>query len=70
MATERLRFWEKKRGENQRILAMLNSGQFTASDGGVLDDTTLAEVRQWATRRVAECEARVAEELAKHRAPL
>jgi len=70
MATERLRFWEEKLDENQHILAMLNSGQFKARDGGVLDETTLAEARQWATRRVAECEARVAEELAKRRAPL
>jgi hypothetical protein len=49
---------------------MLNSGQFTSRDGSVLDETTLAEVWKWAVRRVAECEARVAEELAKHRAHL
>ena len=70
MATERLQFWEEKLDENQHILAILNSGQFKASDGSVLDETTLAEVRKWATRRVAECEARVAEELAKRRAHL
>jgi hypothetical protein len=68
MATERVRFWEEKLSENQHILDMLNAGQFRARDGGVLDETTLAEVRTWATRRVAECEARVAEELAKRRA--
>ncbi len=70
MATERLRFWEEKLGENQQILDMLNSGQFKASDGKGLDETTLAEVRKWATRRVAECEARVAAELAKRSAQL
>ena len=66
MANERLHFWEEKLGENQHILAMLNSGQFKASDGGASDEQTLAEVRKWATRRVAECKTRIAEELAKH----
>ena len=65
MATERLRFWEEKLSENQHILDMLNSGQFTSRDGAALDETTLAEMRKWATRRVAECEARVAEALVK-----
>jgi len=60
MANERLRFWEEKMGENQHILAMLDAGQFRSSDGGVIDEKTLAEVRKWATRRVAECEARIA----------
>jgi hypothetical protein len=69
MADDRLRFWEEKLGENQQIVEMLNSGQFKSSDGSALDDKTLAEVRKWATRRVAECEARVAEELAKRNAP-
>jgi hypothetical protein len=68
MANERLRFWEEKLGENQQILEMLNSGQFKSSDGGVIDKKTLAEVRKWATRRVEECEARIAEEWAKLRA--
>jgi len=65
MANERLLFWEEKRNENQQILEMLNSGQFKSSDGGMIDEKTLADVRKWATRRVAECEARIAEELAK-----
>ena len=60
MANERLRFWEEKMGENQHILAMLDAGQFRSSDGGVIDEKTLAEVRTWVTRRVAECEARIA----------
>ena len=68
MANERLHFWEEKLGENQHILAMLNSGQFKASDGGTIDEQTLAEVRKWAMRRVAECETRIAEELAKRSA--
>ena len=38
---------------------MLDSGQFKAGDGGVIDEQTLAEVRKWAKRRVAECEARI-----------
>jgi len=40
---------------------MGDTGQFKAGDGQVLDEQTLAEVRQWAARRVAECEARIAE---------
>jgi len=70
MANERLHFCEAKLGENKHILDMLHSGQFKSSDGGVIDEQTLAEVRKWATRRVAECEARITEELAKLRAPL
>jgi hypothetical protein len=61
MADERLLFWEKKLVENRQILEMVDTGQFTAGDGQVLDEQTLAEVRQWAARRVAECEARIAE---------
>jgi hypothetical protein len=61
MADERLLFWQKKLAENQQVLEVINSGQFTSSDGGVIDETTLAEVRQWAMRRVRECEARIAE---------
>jgi hypothetical protein len=68
MANEHILFWEKKLVENQQILEMLNAGQFKAGDGGDMDERTLAEVRKWATRRVAECEARIAEELAKRRA--
>ena len=65
MANDRPHFWEEKLGENQQTLEMLNSGQCKSSDGGAIDAKTLAEVRKWATRRVAECEARMAEELAK-----
>jgi hypothetical protein len=54
-------FWEKKLAENQRILAMLDTGQFKAGDGSVIDPQTLAEVRTWALHRVAECAARIAE---------
>jgi hypothetical protein len=61
MANERLHFWEEKLSENQQILEMLNSGQLKSSDGGVIDEMTLAEVRKWALGRVAECEARIAE---------
>jgi len=61
MADEKVLFWAKKLVENQHILAMLNAGQFKAGEGAVLDEKTLAEVRKWAVRRVAECEARIAE---------
>ena len=61
MADEHVLFWEKKLVENRQILAMLDAGQFKAGDGGVIDEQTLAEVRKWAKRRVAECEARIAE---------
>ena len=60
MANDRRHFWQEKLDENQRILDMLNSGQLTSSDGGVLDEKILAEVRKWATGRVAECQARIA----------
>jgi hypothetical protein len=61
MADERLLFWEKKLVENRHILAMVDTGQFKAGDGQALDEQTLAEVRQWAVCRIAECEARIAE---------
>jgi len=61
MADAHALFWEKKRAENQQVLDMIDSGQFKASDGSVLDETTLVEVRQWAMRRIMECEARIAE---------
>ena len=57
-------FWEKKLAENQRILAMLDAGQFKAGDGSVIDKQTLAEVHMWALRRAAECEARISERTA------
>jgi len=62
-ADETCVFWEKKLAENQRILAMLDSGQFKAGDGSVIDEQTLGEVRTWALRRVAECEARISERI-------
>ena len=58
-ADEHLLFWEKKLVENRQILEMLDSGQFKAGDGDVIDEQTLAEVRKWAMHRVAECEARI-----------
>jgi hypothetical protein len=61
MVNDRLHFWQEKLDENQRILDMLDSGQLTSSDGGLIDEKTLAEVRKWATGRVAECKARIAE---------
>ncbi len=59
-ADEHVLFWEKKLVENRQIVEMLDAGQFKAGDGGVIDERTLAEVRKWAMRRVAECEARIA----------
>jgi len=59
MADEHVLFWEKKLVENRQIVEMLDAGQFKAGDGGVIDERTLAEVRKWAMRRVAECEARI-----------
>jgi hypothetical protein len=61
MASERVRFWQKKLAENQQILDLLDAGQFQTSNGDVPDEQATAEVRAWAARRVAECEARLAE---------
>jgi hypothetical protein len=61
MADEWRQFWEKKLAETQHILAMIDSGHLKASDGGWIDEQTLAETRKWAVRRVAECQARIAE---------
>jgi hypothetical protein len=61
MADERREFWEKKLTENQHILDMIDSGHFTAGDGSVMDAETIAEMRAWAMRRVAECVARIDE---------
>jgi|RhiMetdeSRZDD1v2_1073273.scaffolds.fasta_scaffold657691_2 hypothetical protein len=61
MANERLRFWQEKLDENQHILELLDAGQFISSDGGLIDEKTLAEVRRWATGRVAECKVRITE---------
>jgi len=59
-ADEHVLFWEKKLVENRQIVEMLDAGQFKAGDGGVIDGQTRVEVRKWAMRRVAECEARIA----------
>lgn len=61
MASERVLFWQKKLAENQQILDLLDAGQFQTSNGDVPDEQATAEVRAWAARRVAECEARIAE---------
>ena len=61
MASERVLFWQKKLAENQQILDLLDAGQFQTSNGAVPDEQATAEVRAWAARRVAECEARIAE---------
>jgi len=49
-------FWAQKLAENRHILDLLEAGTFTVGGRPVLDAETLGEVRQWATRRVAECE--------------
>jgi len=61
MASERVLFWQKKLAENQQILDLIDTGQFQTSNGDVPDEQALAEVRQWATRRVAEWATRIAE---------
>jgi hypothetical protein len=61
MASERVRFWQKKLAENQQILDLIDVGRFQASNGDVPDEQATAEIRAWAARRVAECEARIAE---------
>ena len=52
-------FWAQKLAENRHILALIDAGTFTVGGGHVLDAETLGEVRQWAARRVAACEARL-----------
>ena len=61
MASERVLFWQKKLAENQQILDLIDAGRFQASNGDVPDEQATAEVRAWAARCVAECEARIAE---------
>jgi hypothetical protein len=61
MASERVLFWQKKLAENQRILELIDAGQFQGSDGQLHDEETTAEVRTWAARRVEEYVARIAE---------
>ena len=52
--------WAQKLAENRHILDLIEAGTFTAGGRPVLDAETLGEVRQWAARRVAACEARIA----------
>ena len=53
-------FWAQKLAENRHILDLIEAGTFTVGGRPVLDAETLEEVRQWAARRVAACEARIA----------
>ena len=61
-------FWAQKLAENRHILVLIEAGTFTVGGRPVLDVETLEEVRQWAAQRVAACEARIAEALARRRA--
>ena len=61
MASERVLFWQKKLAENQQILDLIDAGQFQMRNDTVRDAQVIAEVRERATRRVAECVARIAE---------
>ena len=38
MASERVRFWQKKLAENQQILDLIDAGRFQASNGDVPDE--------------------------------
>ena len=53
-------FWAQKLVEHRHLLALIEAGTFTVGGRPVLDAETLEEVRQWAARRVAACEARFA----------
>jgi hypothetical protein len=53
-------FWAQKLAENRHILDLIAAGTFTVGGRQVLDAETLDEVRHWASRRVAACEARLA----------
>ena len=53
-------FWAQKLAENRHILDLIEAGTFTVGGRPILDAETLGEVRQWAARRVAACEARIA----------
>src|SRR5215475_10789200 len=61
-------FWAQKLAENRHILALIEAGTFTVGGRPVLDAETLGEVRQWATQRVAACEACLAARDQDHRA--
>ena len=52
--------WAQKLAENRHILDLIEAGTFTVGGRPILDAETLGEVRQWAARRVAACEARIA----------
>jgi hypothetical protein len=53
-------YWAQKLAENRHILDLIEAGTFTVGGRPILDAETLGEVRQWAARRVAACEARIA----------
>ena len=52
--------WAQKLAEHRHILALIEAGTFTVGGRHVLDAETLGELRQWAARRVAACEACIA----------
>jgi hypothetical protein len=59
-ADARAHFWAQQRAAYRDILALIDGRTFTVGGRQVLDAETLGEVRQWAARRVAACEARLA----------
>ena len=59
-AEARAQCWAQQRAAYRHILALMEGGTFTVGRRPVLDAETLDEVRQWAARRVAACEARLA----------
>jgi hypothetical protein len=59
-ADARAQCWAQQRAAYRHILALIEGGTFTVGGRPVLDAETLGEVRQWAARRVAACEARLA----------
>src|SRR5262249_19701575 len=52
--------WAQKLAEHRHLLALIEAGTFTVGGRPVLDAETLGELRQWAARRVAACEALIA----------
>ena len=52
--------WAQKLAENRHLLDLIEAGTFTVGGRHVLDAETLGELRQWAARRVAACEACIA----------
>jgi hypothetical protein len=59
-AEARAQCWAQHRAAYRHILALIEGGTFTVGGRPVLDAETLDEVRQWAARRVAACEAHLA----------